>query len=335
MYEGTGLGLTISSKLARLMNGEINVESKEGKGSTFSVILPIKWSGPTQLNTFNFINQTSEIKLDNSHEEIKSRLLLVEDNESAIIQVSSILRRKGFLVDIARNGREALEYVKQRIPDGIILDLMMPEIDGFEVLEKIRSSHKTWKIPVLILTAKDLDSNDLSRLSANNVQQLVQKGEIDLKGLLYKINLMLYGTKGTENLPVEDNRNDSPSILAISGKESICKITQAVSLRQFELISAKDGLSGLQKAIQLHPDLIILDINLTQMSGLELLVILKNTDETKDIPVITITAFGDENLDEIYASGSNDNLNEPLEAVKLLETIKKWINKTNTGGTDA
>lgn len=121
------------------------------------------------------------------------RILMVEDNEAAIIQVRSVLEGAGYSVDVARGGQEAFDYVSHTIPDGIVLDLMMPEIDGFDVLEKIRSRLATAKIPVLILTAKDLTPEDFKRISANHVQQLVQKGDVDQEGLLFKIKSMLKG----------------------------------------------------------------------------------------------------------------------------------------------
>ena len=80
--------------------------------------------------------------------------------------------------------------------DGIVLDLMMPEIDGFAVLEKIRGMKATVTLPVLILTAKDLKPEELKRLSANHVQQLVQKGDVDRENLLSKIRAMLGADSG-------------------------------------------------------------------------------------------------------------------------------------------
>ena len=95
------------------------------------------------------------------------------------------------ILDVTQSGQEALVYVKHTIPDGIILDLMMPGVDGFEVLEEIRNTMETAKVPVLVLTAKDLKSEDFKRLTTNNIQQLIQKGDVDREGLLLKTKMML------------------------------------------------------------------------------------------------------------------------------------------------
>jgi CheY-like chemotaxis protein len=95
------------------------------------------------------------------------------------------------VADVARGGQEAFDYVSHILPDAIVLDLMMPEIDGFDVLEKIRGTRATAKIPVLVLTAKDLTPEDFRRLSANHVRQLVQKGDVDRESLLSKVRSML------------------------------------------------------------------------------------------------------------------------------------------------
>ena len=131
------------------------------------------------------------------------RILLVEDNEAAIIQVKAVLESAGYIADVARGGQEAFDYVSHTIPQGIILDLMMPGIDGFEVLEKIRGRQATEKIPVLILTAKDLTPEDFKRLSTNHIQQLVQKGDVDKESLLFKISSMIGTRSGTQPLLYE------------------------------------------------------------------------------------------------------------------------------------
>ena len=79
---------------------------------------------------------------------------MVEDNQTAMMQIRTVLESEGYLVDTAGGGQEAIDYVKDTIPDGIILDLMMPKMDGFTVVGKVKEDKKTNHIPVIALTAR-------------------------------------------------------------------------------------------------------------------------------------------------------------------------------------
>ncbi|MGA1874501.1 MAG: response regulator [bacterium] len=275
-----------------------------------------------------------------------NRILLVEDNESAIIQVKTVLEQEGYLVDVARGGEEALTYVKQRIPDGIILDLMMPGINGFEVLEKIRSSQETSAIPVLILTAKDLTSDELKRLTSNHVQQLVQKGDVDKEGLLSKVNMMLKmeGETSSHELPGAERKEDQspdtedrypehrdrgnkdPTILVIEDNPDNIMAVKSVLKDTYKVLTATDGEEGLKMAFSQMPDLVLLDMSLPVIDGLAVVREIKKDRRTRSIPVIALTARAMKGEREtIIKAGCDDYLAKPIHPQQLLSSIKKLL----------
>ncbi len=272
------------------------------------------------------------------------RILMVEDNSVAVIQVRKILEKEGIDIDVAVNGEEALKYMQHTIPDGIILDLMMPGIDGFEVLEKIRSTEATRVLPVIILTAKNLTKQDLARLSANNIQQLIQKGDIDAFGLLQKVKSMLgielqpeTIIQKTEVLPPvevqvpkrESKQNEGKSKILVVEDNADNRLTvRAILGDTYSIIEAVNGEEGLEKTVSELPDLILLDISLPKMNGFEVVKILKDNDKTKNIPVIALTAKAMKNdREEILAAGCDEYVAKPIEQDELLEKIDRWLRR--------
>ena len=267
------------------------------------------------------------------------RILLVEDNDAAIIQVKAVLESAGYSIDVARGGQEAMNYVSHTIPDGIILDLMMPEVDGFAVLENIRGTKATAEIPILILTAKDLTPEDFKKLSANHIQQLVQKGDIDRDNLLYKVRSMLAGEDGKEErenrqasiLPkaqqLDTGKEKKPAtILVVEDNPDNMTTIKAVLQNRYQFLEATDGEEGLRMAAESKPDMIILDMALPKMDGYMVVRHLKDNGELRHIPVIALTARvmkGDR--EKILEAGCDDYIAKPIDPENFLKKIDEWL----------
>lgn len=165
--EGSGIGLSLVKELVKLMDGNLLVKSSPGKGTTFSVYLPITNNAPQEeLEESSLKDEPSQFYL-NENEELSEkwhsgqnlhRLLVIEDNPDVVQYIRSILERE-YQIEVANNGCEGIEKALEIIPDIIISDIMMPEKDGFEVCQVLKNDIRTSHVPIVILTAKaDMES---------------------------------------------------------------------------------------------------------------------------------------------------------------------------------
>jgi len=336
IYGGTGLGLAIANRYCMMLEGNISVESVLGEGSVFTVNLPVMPSY-YQYNEPNGkiqpYNKKNVLHTDIDTALIKEKnILLVEDNEVTIIQMKEILLAEEYTIQIARNGKEALMTLKHFTPDAIILDLMMPEVDGFEVLASIRKVKETSLIPVLILSAKHITKEELGFLTGNHIYQLIQKGDINRDELISHIRNMVSPPKNETIEKIKLNPNlvislHKKSILVIEDNPDNMETMKALLAEDHEIIEAYDGLEGLTKAKTFLPDLILMDISLPGMDGLEVLSNMKNDSKTQHIPVIALTARamkGDR--EELLSYGFDDYISKPVDNTLLEITIKEWLN---------
>lgn len=258
-------------------------------------------------------------------------LLVVDDNATAALQIQTALEENGLGVIVAGSGAEALESIRRITPDGIILDLMMPEMDGFEVLNRVRSMAWTRDLPVLILTAKELTREERRNLTHNNVRELIQKGALNRAELVERVRALLNTGAGTRpTRPAEPGPVGSevhhPTVLIVEDNpDNLLTIEAILEKAEYRLISAGDGPAALAAVAAEVPDLILMDIQLPGMSGLEVTRRLKADPDLAAIPVVALTAKamkGDR--EQILAQGCDDYLAKPIDPEALLLAVGKW-----------
>jgi len=336
-HDGTGLGLAIADRYSRLINARISVKSKPGTGSEFVFIVPLVPPDDLDGDSSDHADPYSSIQTGTSPESEKSdnkerRILIVEDSEPAIIQLSEILNEKGYILNVARSGIEAFDIVKDYKPDGIVLDLMMPGMDGFEVLEKIRGNSDISGIPVLILTAKILTRDELKKLTQNNIHQLIQKGDISKNDLLSSISRMFINkppaTKSEEiTSEVVCEKAGKHLILLVEDNQDNVLAIRALIDNKYDLEVATDGPSGVSKAKEFLPDLILLDISLPIIDGFKVFDEIRKEKKLKNIPIIAVTASVMKgNREEMLKFGFDNYISKPVDNVIFNEMLTKYLN---------
>jgi PAS domain S-box-containing protein len=162
-YEGTGLGLVLVKRLVELHGGSVQVESEVGKGSCFRVILP--WQ-PTQAPCASVSDSQLQPTSGVAASTDRPLILLAEDNPDNIQTLVNYLQAKGFEVEIAKNGLQAVQKAGELKPRAILMDIQMPEMDGLEAIHLIRENPETAQIPIIALTALAMSGDQERCLAA-------------------------------------------------------------------------------------------------------------------------------------------------------------------------
>jgi signal transduction histidine kinase/ActR/RegA family two-component response regulator len=149
-FSGTGLGLVLVAQMIRLHGGSVSVESKQGQGSRFSITLP--WVDVEGVASAKNQPQKTE-PVTGVAGKRNERILIVEDTDSIIMLLSEYLRYRGYQILVARNGAEGVKLAREEKPDLILMDVMMPVMNGVEATEKIRAEKDLLDIPIIALTA--------------------------------------------------------------------------------------------------------------------------------------------------------------------------------------
>jgi CheY-like chemotaxis protein len=248
-------------------------------------------------------------------------VLVVDDDDATRDIVSRHLRRAGYSTIEARDGEEALLRSRVVKPGLVILDLLMPGVDGFEVLRTMRN--EGIRTPVVVLTGKSL-SVDEERTLREGLARIVQKGGAAIDLVVREAKQLLMSKRVVETgrllrvLYVEDSAQNRD-------------IVRRYLAEDYEVIEAEDGEHGVERAVRDTPDLILMDLSLPRLDGWEATRRIKANASIKHIPVIALTAHASrEDQQRAMEAGCNDYMTKPIERELLLNTIKKHLARSKT-----
>jgi hypothetical protein len=312
-YGWTGLGLAISQRFCRMMGGNISVQSEPGRGSTFTIRLPVNVVGidatpaaPGPAPRMRAAERSHDAPL----------VVVADDDPTGREIIARFLEREGFSVALAHGGQEALRLVRELHPDAVTLDVIMPDLDGWTVLAAIKGDPALADIPIVLMTIVDEKNRGYSLGAA---EYLVKP--VDREKLTQTLRRICGPARGRVLLVDDDDvvRHQMRLQLQSSG---------------WDISEAANGRIALARLDEARPDAIILDLIMPEMDGFEFLEEIRRHPEWRDISVIVLTSKDLTAEDRVRLKGGVERVIQKTERDETLREVREVLHKFLKRGQD-
>jgi CheY-like chemotaxis protein len=310
--QGTGLGLALTRSFAILHGGNVRVESELGKGSRFIIDLPVEARSPhrpPRASDGSFAKASGDVS--------RPLVIVVEDDPVASELLARQIEGAGFRTEIARTGTDAVAMAKEHKPAAITLDILLPDVDGWEVLTSLKRDAATSDIPVIVVSVVD---NPTLGAALGALDYFVKP--VEAKDLLSRLSNFNFkqrpGGKQTSVLVVDDDA---------AGREWLKEVLEPAG---FAVTLANGGREGIELARSGKPDVVMLDLLMPDVSGFDVIEALGENEATKAIPIIVLTAkhLTEVDIDELNGHVATILKRGSTGAVDLLGHLQVVLNNT-------
>lgn len=337
-HEGTGLGLALVSHLVELFGGSIQVESEgiPGKGSCFTVSLP--WQNMSERSQNP---EMSPILTTDLHQAIRRlrqtedeqvKAVIVEDSPTAAEQIDRYLKELGIDEVTHVSGEQAVETVLTTLPHFIILDLLMPDRSGWDVLVQLKAAPRIQAIPVIIISVVDEPARGFAAGAVEYLVKPITREQIKVALIRAVTAINMGQASPTPALRIEPSPSSEPRgpllLLAEDNETNIRAIGDYLQAIGYRLVIARNGSEAIDLALALKPDLILMDIQMPVLDGLAVTKRLRAISEFATTPIIALTALampGDR--ERCLAAGANDYLSKPVSLKRLRQVIGELLDQ--------